>query len=283
MDLDDEADERRDEDGFTHELGPCRVHDHASGLWVDRDGVWYDPRTDEEILQPERRSYESERENEHNPWAVKNERVWDWELGLWRDLGTASTGPLHRFAVDRNDTCEVLPERIIDDDAFSDEDDEDVDMRPFYAREDDDHVMRQLRSSRWGWGRDEKGRIWYWEVLGNKGHGFLTEKWHFRHRNGEEAYGEDPLEFWSDWQGSEAGDVAEATPFGWRFEAFVDGWSRDTSSSDLPPKEETGQLYGEPVLWEGDREQLGVYTARLPADLDMDDISEITALPMRTG
>ncbi|KAH7253394.1 hypothetical protein B0J15DRAFT_495733 [Fusarium solani] len=283
MDLDDEADERRDEDGFTHELGPCRVHDHASGLWVDRDGVWYDPRTDEEILQPERRSYESERENEHNPWAVKNERVWDWELGLWRDLGTASTGPLHRFAVDRNDTCEVLPERIIDDEAFSDEDDEDVDMRPFYAREDDDHVMRQLRSSRWGWGRDEKGRIWYWEVLGNKGHGFLTEKWHFRHRNGEEAYGEDPLEFWSDWQGSEAGDVAEATPFGWRFEAFVDGWSRDTSSSDLPPKEETGQLYGEPVLWEGDRGQLGVYTARLPADLDMDDISEITALPMRTG
>lgn len=279
MELDDEAGERRDEDGFTHELGPCRVLDHASGLWVDRDGVWYDPRTDEEILEPERRSYESERENEHNPWAVKNERVWDWELGLWRDLGTDSTGPLHRFAVDRNDTGKVLPERIIDDDASSNEDEEDVDMRPFYAREDDDYLMRQLRSPRWGWGRDGDGQIWYWEVLGNKGNGYSTEKWHFRHRNGEEAYGEDPLEFWTDWQGSEAGDVAEATPFGWRFEAFVDGWSRDTSSSDLPPKEEIGKLYGEPVLWEEKEGQLGLYAARLPADFDMDDISDITTLP----
>ncbi|RTE76780.1 hypothetical protein BHE90_008757 [Fusarium euwallaceae] len=273
MALDEEAGERRDEDGFTHELGPCRVHDHLSGLWVDRDGVWYDPRTDEEIMEPERRSYESERENEHNPWAVKNERVWDWELGLWRDQGTGSTGPLHRFAVDRDN--EVLPERIIDDDAFSDEGDEDIDMRSFYQHEDDEHVMRQLRSPRWGWGRDEKGRIWYWQVLGNNGHGYQTEQWLFRHRNGEEAFGEDPLDFWSDWQGSAAGDTAEATPFGWRFQAFVDGWPRDTSSSDLPPKEEIGQLYGEMVHWDGDKKRFWRNAGPYPADFDMDDISDI--------
>ncbi|RSL43667.1 hypothetical protein CEP54_014982 [Fusarium duplospermum] len=277
MALDEEAGQRRDEDGFTHELGLCRVHDQVSGLWVDRDGIWYDPRTDEEIMEPERRSYESERENEYNPWAVKNERVWDWELGLWRDQGSGSTGPLHRFAFDRNDTGEVLPERIIDDDALSDEADEDVDMRPFYEREDDEHLMRQLRSPRWGWGRDEKDRIWYWQVLGNNGHGYQTEQWLFRHRNGEEALGEDPLDFWSDWQGSEAGDVAEATPFGWRFQAFVDRWPRDTSGSDLPPKEEIGQLYGEMVRWEGDKKQFWKNPVPFPADFDMDDISDFMA------
>lgn len=277
MALDDEAGERRDEDGFVHELGLCRAHNAATGLWVDRDGIWYDPRTDEEIPEPERRSYETEREDEHNPWAVNNERVWDWELGLWRDLGSGSTGPLHKFAVDRGDTPEGIPEGIVDDDAFSDEADQDVDMRPFYEHEDDAQLMRQLRSPRWGWGRDEKGRVWFWEVLGNNGHGYQTEMWHFRHRNGEEAYGEEPLEFWTDWEGSEAGDIAEATPFGWRFRAFVGSCSRDTSGSDLPPKEEIGQLYGEPVLWEKNKRQLVLLTAQLPADFDMDDISEITA------
>ncbi|KAJ4328672.1 hypothetical protein N0V84_000863 [Fusarium piperis] len=278
MALDDEAGERRDEDGFTHELGPCRVYDHATGLWVGRDGVWYDPRTDEEMLEPERRNYETEREDECSTWAVKNERAWNWELGLWRDLDSGPRGPLHKFAVDRDSICEAMPERIIDDDACSDEADEDVDMRSYYAHEDDVHLMRQLRSPRWDWGRDEKGLVWYWEVLGNNGQGYMTEMWHFRHRNGEDAYGEEPLEFWTDWEGSEAGDVADATPFGWRFRAFVESWPRDTSGGDLPPKEEIGQRYGEPVLWEPDERQLAIQTVRLPADFDVDDMSEITAL-----
>ncbi|XXG96848.1 Short-chain dehydrogenase/reductase sat3 [Hypoxylon texense] len=40
--------------------------------------------------------------------------------------------------------------------------------------------------------------------------------WYFQHRNGEVAYEDEPLEFWEDWEGSEAGDKAEAMPNGWQ-------------------------------------------------------------------
>ncbi|KAM0424332.1 hypothetical protein ACHAPT_010478 [Fusarium lateritium] len=274
MALDDEANERRDEDGFTHELGLCRVHDPSTGLWVDRDGIWYDPRTDEEIMKPKMRSYESEHESEFNSWAVKNQRVWDWELGLWRDLDSITTSALHKFAVDRIDLCEETAEKMDEDDLSSDDKDQDVDMRPSYEQEDDAHLMRQLASPRWDWGRDDGGRIWYWQVLGNKGFGYATEMWHFRHRNGEEAYGDDPLEFWADWKGGRAGDVAEATPFGWRFRFFARQKSRGGPGSDLPPREEIGQLYGEPVLWGEDYGQTVIQATRMPADFDLDDLSE---------
>ena len=54
----------------------------------------------------------------------------------------------------------------------------------------------------------------YWKVEGEAMN--ATELWRFRHRNGEQAYGDEPLEYWSDWEGSQSGDVAESTPYGWR-------------------------------------------------------------------
>ncbi|KAK2772671.1 hypothetical protein CKAH01_13870 [Colletotrichum kahawae] len=63
------------------------------------------------------------------------------------------------------------------------------DERPMYAREHMSH-LRHLERFRAG---DGEG----------------PAMWHFKKRNGEEAWGEDPLEFWSDWEGSEAGDVRE--------------------------------------------------------------------------
>ncbi|KAL3295544.1 hypothetical protein RB213_011087 [Colletotrichum asianum] len=61
------------------------------------------------------------------------------------------------------------------------------DERPMYAREHMSH-LRHLEQFKAGGGEG-------------------PAMWHFKKRNGEEAWGEDPLEFWPDWEGSEAGDV----------------------------------------------------------------------------
>jgi hypothetical protein len=42
-----------------------------------------------------------------------------------------------------------------------------------------------------------------------------------QHRNGEMAFGDDPLEFWEDWEGSMAEDIAEATPYGPAFQDYL--------------------------------------------------------------
>ncbi|KAF0319979.1 hypothetical protein GQ607_012747, partial [Colletotrichum asianum] len=63
------------------------------------------------------------------------------------------------------------------------------DERPMYAREHMSH-LRHLEQFKAGGGEG-------------------PAMWHFKERNGEEAWGEDPLEFWPDWEGSEAGDVRE--------------------------------------------------------------------------
>ncbi|KAF4422163.1 hypothetical protein F53441_14307 [Fusarium austroafricanum] len=95
---------------------------------------------------------------------------------------------------------------------------DDLDMHPFYKKEEDEHRLRVEGAPRWDWGRDKEGRVWYWQVSGPGGH--ATEIWRFEH-NGEEAYGNDPLEFWADWY-DEAEDKAEATPYGWRLHEFVE-------------------------------------------------------------
>ncbi|KAF4991110.1 hypothetical protein FDECE_14152 [Fusarium decemcellulare] len=241
MALDKEAGEWRDEDGLPHEVGPCRVYDPSTGLWVDRDGIWYDPRTDEEMIEPERRQYESEDDS----WFIKDRRVWNWELGLWQDLGAGTRGKFHKFAVDRDGIEKPAPP--LDHDMNSDDD---YDMQPFYTEEDDAHVLRKTACPRWDWGRDDNDDIWYWEVLGNNGFGYATEMWRFVHRDGEQAYGDDPLEFWSDWEGSEAGDTAEATPYGWHLHSFIEGWPRADPGSKLPASEEIGHLYEKPIRYQ---------------------------------
>ncbi|KAF6804140.1 hypothetical protein CSOJ01_10404 [Colletotrichum sojae] len=66
---------------------------------------------------------------------------------------------------------------------------EDGDERPMYAREYMTHLRHLIENEK---DADDRSVVW-----------------HFRHRNGEEAYGDDPLEYWSDWEGSEAGDIRE--------------------------------------------------------------------------
>lgn len=85
---------------------------------------------------------------------------------------------------------------------------------------------------RWVAARDPKGDIYYWqkqlETETDEPHGaqytspkYKTEIWQFWHRNGETAIGTDPLEFWHDWVGAEAGDVAEPLPIGYAMRTFI--------------------------------------------------------------
>ncbi|KAE9376526.1 hypothetical protein N431DRAFT_554919 [Stipitochalara longipes BDJ] len=97
-----------------------------------------------------------------------------------------------------------------------------------YAIEQASHLKRCREAPRWMWGRenDGQGDVYYWIVENEDGPrwaGQPTEMWRFEHRNGEFAFGDDPLEFWEDWEGSEAGDFAEATPFGWEFRSYLLG------------------------------------------------------------
>ena len=94
-----------------------------------------------------------------------------------------------------------------------------------YAREHISHLKRWREAPRWMWGRADDGRgdVYYWLVDGDDGRwaGNLTEIWRFEHRNGKFAFGYDPLEFFEDWEGSEAGDISEPTPFGWTFRNYL--------------------------------------------------------------
>ena len=110
-----------------------------------------------------------------------------------------------------------------------------LDEHDEYTREQVSHLKRWREAPRWMWGRgdDGKGDVYYWEAGpddGVRGVGYLTEMWRFEHRSGEVAFGDDPLEFWEDWEGSEAGDVSEATPFGKEFRSYLLGQQSGRSS-----------------------------------------------------
>ncbi|KAH6664807.1 hypothetical protein F5X68DRAFT_195403 [Plectosphaerella plurivora] len=80
-----------------------------------------------------------------------------------------------------------------------------------------DHDVRLNPAPRWYFARDDLNVMHYRRV--NPEHeigGFPTENWWFIHHSGEKACGEEPLEFFSDWEGSEASDMQEPTPFGWQ-------------------------------------------------------------------
>ncbi|KAM7187057.1 hypothetical protein V8F20_011125 [Naviculisporaceae sp. PSN 640] len=103
---------------------------------------------------------------------------------------------------------------------------------------------------RWVLGRDFKGDIYFWRERQGDGEDrypealdtesprgkfgqftsrkYKTETWRFTYRNGEVAVGREPLEFWSDWKGAEAGDLAEPLPFGYTFLEFLN-MTRDVS------------------------------------------------------
>ncbi|KAH7353527.1 hypothetical protein B0T11DRAFT_118550 [Plectosphaerella cucumerina] len=75
--------------------------------------------------------------------------------------------------------------------------------------------VRLNPAPRWYFARDHNGQMLFRQThpeheIG----GFPTENWLFTHHSGTQACGDDPLEYFADWEGSEAGDVQEPTPFG---------------------------------------------------------------------
>lgn len=110
----------------------------------------------------------------------------------------------------------------------------------------DSDVRRRQKAPRWAFGLYETD-MWYWKephnVADKTGQpaGWPTKLWYFKYRNGCVAYGDDPLEFFSDWD-SEAGDVSEPTPYGTPLSGFrkeeqdilVPGW--ETLEGSEPPE-----------------------------------------------
>ncbi|KAM0548790.1 hypothetical protein ACHAPJ_009787 [Fusarium lateritium] len=212
--LDSRALDQRDEHGIVHYVGVGRTKNDDTGLWIDFDGVYYNPSTDEEISDPENKSYQPSDDS----WTTQGQRTWDWDLGLWKDL---ETGKLFRFTVDREPLGRPQFHNL---DFYKD----DSYMRPFYDKEEENHLLRVEGAPRWDWGRDQEGRIWYWQASGTAGH--KTEMWYFEHKD-EHAYSHDPLEFWDDFY-DEPEDKAEATPFGWRLAFFAQ--KTDAVGSEIP-------------------------------------------------
>ncbi|ETR99311.1 hypothetical protein M419DRAFT_11050 [Trichoderma reesei RUT C-30] len=76
---------------------------------------------------------------------------------------------------------------------------------------------------RWelGIGRDDTACCWKVTVAHSSHDSYPTRVWRFLHRNGEQAMGDEPLEFWDDWEGSQSGDCYEPTPFGPELDSFM--------------------------------------------------------------
>lgn len=229
----------------------CRTHDAPSGLWVDEDGIYYDPATDQEMTEP-RQEYCRPKD-----WQgqVDKRRWWDGDLGLWRDTSPCHNTPLHKYAIDRvADTTfgDNLDKRGENDPGLQEERNRAMEL-PAYPPElclleEFEHQARKLGRPKWAWGTDDLGHVWYWEVP-NNGPGHPTRIWHFTHRNGEEAYGDDPLEFWPDWEGGTSGDTVSATPFGSELRSFAEA-ARDKRRGDShPPSTQVGTKYGRPVRY----------------------------------
>ncbi|KAM0350157.1 hypothetical protein ACHAPU_003321 [Fusarium lateritium] len=210
--LDFEMRDRRDEHGIAYDIGARRINDPVTGLWIDSNGVFYNPVTDEEIEYPESRSYEPDDDS----WATQWQRIWDPKLGLWRD---GENGRLKKHATDR-DTLEIPESQPETDPLFEIKSEEDLtDMRAICVQDDEEFCLRVEMAPRWDWGRDTEGRVWFWKVSGAGGH--ATEVWYFEHK-GEHAYGHEPLEFWHDWfENGLDSSRAEATPYGWNLSYFV--------------------------------------------------------------
>ncbi|KAI1080335.1 hypothetical protein F5B20DRAFT_540250 [Whalleya microplaca] len=141
------------------------------------------------------------------------------------DVANGKTGPKDEITVTEETTCGGSEGREMQDAE---------DHNAKYARENAEHLKRKHEAPRWQWDFDRKlQEVFYWKV--DAPHGIPTEMWRFEQRNGEVAYGDDPLEFFEDWEGSEAGDKAEPTPFGRRFKSFIATKSRGELSASGEP------------------------------------------------
>ncbi|KAK3290985.1 uncharacterized protein B0H64DRAFT_411085 [Chaetomium fimeti] len=76
--------------------------------------------------------------------------------------------------------------------------------------------MRRINGPKWAWGRfyNESGwgDIWAFQVPSTHPDGHPTCLWRFTSRDGEVGYGEDPLDWFDEWDPS-AGDIEEPTPY----------------------------------------------------------------------
>ncbi|KAK5999234.1 hypothetical protein PT974_01626 [Cladobotryum mycophilum] len=110
-------------------------------------------------------------------------------------------------------------------------------------------------SPRWNYSMDSTpgGQIYYWKITAEDKpqRSFPTTTWRFTHRNGETALGEDPLEWWASWEGSEAGDICEATPFGDHFEDFLSNHDSDRDGRRM--RDSKFIPYGRATLYEPER------------------------------
>ena len=71
--------------------------------------------------------------------------------------------------------------------------------------------------------RKVRGTIVYWSTPDPEPRTYETQQWRFKRPNGDCAYGDDPLDYFSDWDSDDGGDVAEPTPYGEYFDEFERG------------------------------------------------------------
>ena len=85
------------------------------------------------------------------------------------------------------------------------------------ASSEDDINRRRRSCPKWAWGRffvddNQEPSIFYYQVPDSDPHGYPTKCWRFTLRNGEVGYGDEPLEFFDEWD-PDAGDREEPTPY----------------------------------------------------------------------
>jgi len=94
---------------------------------------------------------------------------------------------------------------------------------------DSDSVEYRRRTApKWGWARyfhiagsENEGRIFAFPLPNAAIHGHKTERWRFTSRDGDVAYGDDPWEWFEDWD-PEAGDLEEPLPYCKALRKFVE-------------------------------------------------------------
>jgi hypothetical protein len=103
--------------------------------------------------------------------------------------------------------------------------------------EDFQHPKARRTMAYWRWDvfDDPAGydTVYYWQTDEDQQIA-RTTNWHFKHRDGRTATGDDPLEYFSDWD-EESGDEAEPTPFGFQWDEFLTIKTSFTPRTGSPP------------------------------------------------
>jgi len=86
------------------------------------------------------------------------------------------------------------------------------------SSENSRHYLRRT-APKWVWGRyfhkpefSKEGRVFIYQLPGTSDGGYATVTWRFTSRYGEVTYGDDPLEWFEEWD-PEAGDTEEPLPY----------------------------------------------------------------------